>query len=115
MLWIQYTNFLLYNNAQITHILYEMYYCYPHVMYINITKNQHKELINHFKKGLYADKNTFLSGYSHCDVHVLQLIHRFEKVGNSYFYTNNCCQDLTIHKSTLSINSNCSILSLRPW
>jgi hypothetical protein len=106
ILWKNYSDFLMYQDTQILHMLFEMYYCYPSVVYINVSKNHQEELKMCLKNSLKQQKSLYINVYENgCDAHYLQIWHRFEKVKNSYFY-NSPCTTLTFHWSELKIRKN---------
>jgi hypothetical protein len=101
-LWQRYEKFIRNIDHQFTHILYEMHYSYPYVIYINIRPFHHEHLLNSFKNLLHTRPN-LEKFHAQYDVHSLQLVYRFQRIGNTHFYSNDII-GMIIHRSQLRYN-----------
>lgn len=88
MLYIRYSYFICGMRPQYDAILFERYYRYPEIVYIEVTEEMEQDLLLYLKSSLQKNVVLYLLS-DYMDMHPLQIYHRFERVpSNPYLYWN---------------------------
>ena len=105
VLWIQYSAFIMCYDLQFTNILFELYYRYPTIIYINIPKTTHQQFANYLNNFLNLPQTYTPTFEDFCNVNPLQTFHRFQKIENTYFYFNKRTE-IEFHWCNLKLTKN---------
>ena len=78
-LYIQISNYLILEKLQLMRILFELYYCAPHIIYVNLTQSEEKVLHNWINHSYFyrETKNEPIYILRDTEAHPIEVFHRF--------------------------------------